>query len=374
MPTADQTLLLKAALLHGESSVNYWHKWMAAIPFSDIDIGSQRLIPLLYSKLSENNIHHPMMTSYKGLYRNFWLKNKLLFIAASPVIQELYEQDIEALMLKGTGIILGCDIKPPVRPMSDVDFMVPKEKVRTAVKILHKLGWQPKQDYPSDTDLLHAYSFQNGKGQSIDLHWHSLDIDLTVLHTAGYWERSRPSHLNEVPVKIMGVTDQLVHTCVHGIRWNRVPPIRWIADAFMLFESSDADIDWDHIITISKELKVSISMCQGLSYLQSEFNLPVPDTVLQVLENISTSFLEKLEFKLSQKKRKPIFGLFTYNKKFFDYLKFHRKKFQFPGYLRYLQAMWGVKHLCQVPFFGLSRMGKEIRTYFSKNDQETRYQ
>jgi len=369
-PTADQTLLLKACLLHGEASITSWKKWMTAVHFSDIYIGSQRLIPLLYSKLTENGIHHKMMTSYKGLYRNFWLKNKLLFLAASPVLQELFAQNIEALMLKGTGIILGCDIKPPLRPMSDIDFLVKKEEVRTAVKILSKLGWQPKQHYPSNLDLLHAYSFMNDKGQNIDLHWRSLDMDLTDSHTAGYWERSIPSQLNEVPVRIMGVTDQLIQTCVHGIRWSRIPPIRWIADTFMLFEKSYMDIDWDHLINISTALKVTIPMGQGLRYLRSEFSLPIPDAVLQALDHTPTSIIETLEFKLSQKKRMPVFGLFTYNKKFFDYMNFHRKKFPFPGYLRYLQAMWGVEHLWQVPFVGLSRMWNEIATSFSRNNQE----
>jgi len=368
-PTDEQKLLLHAALQHGEASVAAWELWMEAIDFSDIDFGSQRLIPLLYAKLSENGIHHQMMASYKGLYRNFWLKNKLLLTAANPVLQELYDNNIETLILKGTGIILGCNIKLALRPMGDIDFMVHKEKVSLATNIMHKIGWQPKQFYPSDLDLIHAYSFNNGKGQSIDLHWYSLDTDLTDLHTAGYWDRSIMSQLSEVPVQIMGVTDQLMHTCVHGIRWNRVPPIRWIADAIMLYEKPDTEIQWDLLIELSEKLKVSILLFQGLSYLQSEFNIPIPDYVLQSLERIPVSYMEKLEFKLSQKKRQPFLGLFTYNKKFFDYLKFHRKKFPFPGYLRYLQTMWGVNNLWQVPFIGLSRMWKEIQMQFSRKNQ-----
>jgi len=365
-PTSEQTLLLHAALLHDKACIAVWKKWMAAIKFSDIDFGSQRLIPLLYTKLSENGIHHQMMASYKGLYRNFWVKNKLLFMTVSLVLQELNHHHIETLMLKGTGIILGCDIKLPLRPMGDIDFLVSREKVRKSTNIIAEMGWQPKQDYPSDLDLIHAYSFNNGKGQSIDLHWHSLDTDLTGLHTAGYWKRSFPSQLNEVPVRIMGLTDQLIHTCVHGIRWNRVPSIRWIADAVMLFEKSDTGIQWDLLVDLTEKLKVSIPMFQGLSYLRNEFNIKVPDFVLQALKSIPVSRMEKWEFQLSQKKRHPVFGIITYNKKFFDYLKFHRKKFPFPGYLRYLQTMWGVKYLWQVPFVGLSRIWKEIQPGLSR--------
>jgi len=149
----------------------------------------------------------------------------------------------------------------------------------------------------------------------------------------------------------------------------RLYPIRWIADAIMLYEKPDTEIQWDLLIELSEKLKVSILLFQGLSYLQSEFNIPIPDYVLQSLERIPVSYMEKLEFKLSQKKRQPFLGLFTYNKKFFDYLKFHRKKFPFPGYLRYLQHMWGVKHLWQVPFVGLSRMWKEIQMQFSRKNQ-----
>jgi hypothetical protein len=310
------------------------------------------------------------MPYYKGLYRKFWVKNQLLLNATRIVIENLSAAGIEVLFHKGAGIILSCDLKPALRPMDDIDFIVHKEKVQQAIAILHELGWRPTFDNPEDLDLIHAYAFNNGKGQNIDLHWHSLDTDLTELHTPGYWERSFASELVGIPVRVMSPTDQLIHACVHGIRWSRIPPIRWIVDSAMLIDDSTGRIDWDHLIQHTKNLSASIPVFQGLSYLQSEFNIQIPASVLEALERIPVTRTQKWDFWLAQKKRHPVFGLLTYNKKIVDYLRFHRKNFPFPGYLRYLQRMWRVDHLWQVPFVGIAHIWQNVLGQTSNNHQK----
>ncbi len=368
-PNTEQTYLLNAVLKDGTDSIAAWKQWMAAIDFNDIDYGSQRLIPHLYKKLEGFGIEHPMLAYYKGLYRNFWLKNQLSSKAAHVVLHELYKSDIEALLHKGMGLVLACDLKLALRPMDDIDFIVHKGDAQKAIEIIQNLGWQTRFEYPENLDLIHAYSFQNGNGQSIDLHWYTLDTDLTDTHLEGYWQRSFPAKLEGLPVRVMGVTDQLIHTLVHGIRWSRIPAIRWVVDSVMLVEKSKSGIDWDHLVDLTEKLKVSLPVSQGLDYLKEKFQIPIPDDVLQELSELPASHLQRWEFNLSQKKRPPLIGLLIYNKKFFDYLKFHRKKYPFPGYLRYLQQMWGLKKVWQVPFFGLRKIWESLQKGSTRKEE-----
>lgn len=359
-PNTEQTYLLKAVIKEGDACITAWQQWMEAVDFNDIEYGSQRLIPLLYTKLKGYGIGHPMLAYYKGLYRNFWLKNQLTLKAAKEVLIELHKAEIDTMLHKGMGLILACDIKLALRPMDDIDFIVQKQEAQSAIEIIQKLGWYTRYDYPTNLDLIHAYSFQNGKGQSIDLHWYTLDTDLTSDYLDGYWQRSFPADLEGLPIRVMGVTDQLIHTLVHGIRWSRIPAIRWVVDACMLIENSETGIDWEHFIDLAANLKVGLPASQGLQYLLETFQIPIPDHVLPTLKNIPVSRLQRWEFNLTQKKRPPVLGLLVYNKKFFDYLKFHRKKFPFPGFLRYLQQIWGVKYVWQVPFIGLIQFWKSF--------------
>ena len=72
LPTAHQTLLLKACLLDNDKAVPYWEKWMLVNGFSNLtsqpssgilpqvydrlDFASQRLLALLYKKMSSAGV------------------------------------------------------------------------------------------------------------------------------------------------------------------------------------------------------------------------------------------------------------------------------------------------------------------------------
>ncbi len=58
-PTRQQELLLRAALLDGDSARESWKEWRSAIDIDLIDLGSQRLLPLLYRNLNRLEIEDP---------------------------------------------------------------------------------------------------------------------------------------------------------------------------------------------------------------------------------------------------------------------------------------------------------------------------
>ncbi|MBN1550969.1 nucleotidyltransferase family protein, partial [bacterium] len=280
-PTPEQRLLLHAVLLKGQDAISAWEQWAAKLNFDKLDYGSQRLIPLLYRNLLDHGIQHTLMARYKGVYRRFWLSNQFLFNHIKSVLSSLNEAGIKTLLFKGAGLVVGYHLNYALRPMDDIDFLVHKEAAQTAIDVIKDLDWFPL--YGSDKDfnpMKKAVMYRNRNGQTLDLHWHSLNCDLTGKHDGGYWERSFSAQIDEVPVRVMGFTDQLIHTCVHGIWWNEIPPMRWIVDSIILLENSGAVIQWDFLMEHSKQLRVTLPMYHGLRYLKNELNAPVPEDVV----------------------------------------------------------------------------------------------
>jgi len=359
-PTTEQSLLLRAALLKGPAAIDAWEQWAELVDFNDIDYGSQRLLPLLHRNLVDHSIQSPLMARYKGFYRRFWMSNQVLFDRTKSVLSTLHDAGIEALLLKGAALVINEKLSYGLRPMDDIDFLVRENVAQEAYTIILELGWQPKLQPLRDFDPLdHAAPFDDGKGHSIDLHWRSLAHDLNGSLGMGYWERSSEAEFGGIPIRVMGATDQLIHTCVHGIHWNPVPPIRWIADATMILRNPESQIRWDHLIMHSKTLRVSLQMFQGLRYLETELGVPIPDYVLESLETIPVSLAENFHHGLSVRKPLPVVGVFTL--KLTRYWAYYRKQHRFPGFLRYLQNQWNVRHLWQVPFEGVLRMWRMIR-------------
>ena len=86
-PTREQELLLRAALLQGEPALQAWQDCKAQVNLEqELDMGSYRLMPLLYRNLRTLGVDDPLMGKLRGIYGREWYKNQMLFRAMAEVL------------------------------------------------------------------------------------------------------------------------------------------------------------------------------------------------------------------------------------------------------------------------------------------------
>jgi hypothetical protein len=104
----------------------------------------------------------------------------------------------------------------------------------------------------------------------------------------------------------LDATALLLHVVVHGIRPNRDPPIRWIADAMTILSHAERDIRWQDIVTFAHAQCLTHRLQLGLSYLVDRFSAPIPSFVLSQLRAANVSWTEWAEQKfLLDVERRP---------------------------------------------------------------------
>ncbi|HEX8291585.1 MAG TPA: nucleotidyltransferase family protein, partial [Pyrinomonadaceae bacterium] len=103
-PDPGQELLLRAALLRGDDALRAWRQWKRGNDVNEIDTGSYRLLPLLYANLREAACEDELTGLLKGVYRNAWYKNQLLFHHAAAVLSFLRRAGVETIVLKGIAL------------------------------------------------------------------------------------------------------------------------------------------------------------------------------------------------------------------------------------------------------------------------------
>jgi len=74
-----QILLLQAALGQGPEAATAWERWERENGLDRPDEGSYRLLPLVYRNLSRRGFSGPRWNILRGIHRNAWSKNQLLF-------------------------------------------------------------------------------------------------------------------------------------------------------------------------------------------------------------------------------------------------------------------------------------------------------
>ncbi|HXJ84379.1 MAG TPA: nucleotidyltransferase family protein [Candidatus Methylomirabilis sp.] len=308
-PTSAQLLLLQAILLRGAAAVEAWQRWMHAVDLDRLDAGSSRFLPQLYRTLEREGIRDPSLGKLRGLYCHTWYGNQLRLRSAAVVVRELRRRGIDAMLLKGAALTLLHYRDPGLRPMDDVDILVRTHQWRPAVDTLTGLGWRPRAPVtPRHVEASHAMDFANAEAHRIDLHWHLLPDSCWPGVDDEFWARASTTALQGVPVSVLCPTDQLVHTCGHGVRWEYVPSVRWIVDAAMILNDPAVEIDWERVVELAERQRLILPLRDALTYLETRLGLPVPASALIRLRSAAVSKAEEVEYRLRTSPASPLLG------------------------------------------------------------------
>jgi hypothetical protein len=366
-PTWQQELLLRAAFLPGQEAIQAWGKWKSVVDVDDLDRGSSQLLPQLYRNLQNQGISHPLMMKFKGYYRYTWSKNLLLFQHVSSLLRSLHEVGIETLILDGAALALHSYQEYGLRPVDDFAILVRTGQAVTAIKRLRALGCHPMWELPealTETYVSagYAHPFHSADGDRIHLHWHVLPECRQINADDDFWQGAVPTTIHDVSTRVLNPTDQLLRVCVQGVSLRAAPSFLWVADAMKLLTAVQAEIDWDRLITQARKRRLILPLRDALDYAQDVLDAPIPSAVFQRIQGIPTTKQEQIEHKLRTHRMalwRRLSGWFTYSR----YTSHTDWVHQIVGFPRFLQHLWRLDHLWQVPFFAVSNMAARLRPY-----------
>jgi hypothetical protein len=251
--------------------------------------------------------------------------------------------------------------------MLDADVLVHARQAEQAMELLARLRWKPARCTRPQMDIpiFHSTPFEDDGGRQLDLHWHLFWECFNAKEVDEYWEKAVAITVGGVQTLALSPTDQLLHTCWHGARWNEVPPIRWIADALAILNASAEEIDWSSLLKKTQKHRISMPVKDALEYLKNSFDAPVPDTLLKSLSGIRISKIERENYESTLDPMAPpttarIFRLLYYDYRWLSTSTSSR--FKSLVFARHLQAKWDIDRLWHVPLYISLRMVRRVFT------------
>jgi len=311
-PSPDHELLLRAALQRDERGAQAWHALRPRLDLDTMSHDAAKLLPLAHRTLVALGIDDPELARMKGLHRHHWYKNQRLLQQVSPALAALAEADIPTMALKGVPLGLTYYEDLGVRPMADLDLLVPFTRDRVAVGIIVHLGFAGDPITEPALRYFHSRPSVTANNTEIDLHflvhealglrgvpaawardfW-SVDIGLDE-----FWSRAQPLQVAGAATTAPASEDLLLHVLVHGAGHESGASLRWIADAVTIIDRSGSSLDWGILVQQAQRRHVGPAVQETIAYLDDAGFATIPPATLAAVRSVTSTRRDRLVHRL----------------------------------------------------------------------------
>ena len=269
-PTRAESLALQAGLLDGDAARQAWRELSSTT--GPEEAGIAWIAPLLMANLEHLVPDDPWVKGNPHFLTLAQLKARAITKSAEEILDCLSGASVPTLALKG--LALGATVydSPGLRTVSDLDILVPGRELFRAMEALKKYGLRSGPGEPSGpADLRghHAHVFYPPRRHemSVDLHWHVLASARGDDDDAPFWSEARSLAIGSTKTLGLCPEHQLLHVLVHGVRWTRVPHVRWVADATLLLRKAGPAFRVEEFLEAARRFDAVVPVQEGLRFV-----------------------------------------------------------------------------------------------------------
>ena len=257
----------------------------------------QRLLGLVYYHLRRpehsHRVPNQIMEELRGIYRLNTARHLFRMAELRKILDAFREQEIPVVVLKGAALVELVYPDPGVRPMSDMDLLVPPQDADRAFSIVCGLGYAPTGDIELQ-ETLRADDRQLallagvGKPVAIEIHTHIVDKASPLrFDIATFWENALESSIAGAPSLILRPEYFVMHLIVNFLkdrRFTSYAALGQLTDVAEVIRFSEFHIDWPAFGRAASDLGLGVQAFYGLYLSRWLLDAPVPDGVLKELQ------------------------------------------------------------------------------------------
>ncbi len=257
--------------------------------------------PLLYWSLSKSEMLPVLPAAARNFlrisYASTWMRNQK-YLSELQNLSRLFARDeIPVILLKGICYVLTIYPDIGLRPMGDMDLLVPRPGWKKAVSLARLLDFEDTQPAASSglNDLIGHDICLKKKGAvsiSLELH-HSLVADKTFTYAVPvdwFWEQSEalgPTATNSEfgNLLILSPTAQILYAASHAMlqHGGKDVPLCWYYDVDRLICHFSNRLDWEKLLSQAFTFEWGSALYAALTQTHSYFHTPIPGNVLEKL-------------------------------------------------------------------------------------------
>lgn len=272
LSAADWDMLMRSAQAQGVAPLLYWALSRSA---------RLRLTPAAVQK------------SLRAMYHGVRMNNQQI-VAELMTLGEIFDRvGIPVVALKGVSVALELYPDIGLRPMADLDILVPASELSEAVRLARFQGYVDA--VPGLGEVLnHAVCLRKSSAPftTLELH-HTLVADGAHSYAVPvdwFWTQTEPLD-GSIPDRRLGgllaltPTAQVLYAAAHSMlqHGGANTCLRWYYDLDRLISIHASRMDWDLLLSQARTFEWTSAVLAALSQTVVLYGTPIPDAVLSTL-------------------------------------------------------------------------------------------
>ena len=274
--------------------------------------------PLIYDTLRDDSDPLPpwVKEELRTAYYQAAARNTLFCAELAAIVRWFHQANISIILLKGAALAQGTYRNLALRPMSDLDLLVPSELMLRAEELLARRGYTVLEGAESHLRHMTFEHPNSNAGTHVEIHSHIVSSPYYRRAIPEEWLWRDPAELlvDGVPALTLSAEASIVHSCLHfldhiGTRGT----LLWLCDIAEV--ARDTDLHWDSLAQTLGEFKIALPVRSVLLECQELLGLPIPADPWRQLLSYQPGFAENKAYQFCLSPRRS-----TASKTFFDFL------------------------------------------------------
>ena len=287
LPTAEQTLLLRACLSPGELARQAWEEWRSRSKepgdgFIGHDRSIKKLHLLVFNALQRHGLQADgeAQTYLRSAYLREELRSHIFRRICHDVLLLITKERFSAIVLKGTALAETVYGNPMLRHCHDIDILLPQAEMSRAAALLTSLGFRAVSlgAEPGSDHL----KMEHESDLPVELHTRLFEVPYYNVRLSEIRARTQSQVIAGVPAQILTPADNLLHVCGHASYSCSRQSLRWVSDAWFIIDRHP-HLDWDLLLDCARRSHLALPLSVSLGYLAENLNAPIPSTFLSCL-------------------------------------------------------------------------------------------
>jgi len=293
MNDLDTFLLLCRCLAFEDNSESLRQQFQKVAWEKMVNISGKHLVtPALYCSLSKKGLLNALPDDELVAYFETILaanrdRNKRIIAQLHGIATQLNQADIEPLFLKGAAS-LATELYEDVgiRMMSDIDLLVPENRLMDSVAILEKMGYRAiNANYTSYKNHHHYIPLVcDDEPAAVELHRRIFRNVPKLLPAEDVWHDAMPFQFHNAHIKIPSPHHRIQHNIIHTYLVDRhyskaTVSLRQLYEFAMLRQSLEEQLDWQKLaidLKLHGKTKIFHNYVAMAHYLLAQ---PMPEAI-----------------------------------------------------------------------------------------------